>query len=129
MAQRTLRNGAAIPMESGERDRVVTIQQLTETLATSNFPTENWTTLKAGVYMRKIDNKQYERVKSDQIAAAFDTQWEMPYLASMDPDLVDVAKKRRLIYQDRVFLIVGASQIGRREGIELLTVASTKVPS
>ena len=91
MARRNLMNGGAVPMESGERDRVVTIQQLAETVATSKFPSENWTTLKAGVFMRKIDAKQYERVKGDQIAAAFDTQWEMPYLTSMDPEIVDVA--------------------------------------
>jgi len=113
-------------MEVGERDRAVTIQQLVETTPESRFPTERWTTLTATVWMRKMDVSASERVTAEQIAAAFDTQWEMGYAANMDPELVDVPKKRRLLYLGRVHEIVSASQIGRREGIELLTIASTR---
>lgn len=112
-------------MEVGERDRAVTIQQLVESTPESRFPTERWITLTATVWMRKMDASASERVKGDQIAAAFDTQWEMGYAVNMDPELVDVAKKRRLLFLGRVYEIVAASQIGRREGIELLTIAST----
>jgi len=126
MAKRNLPNGAAIPMESGERDRVVTIQQLVESAPASRFPTERWITLTDTVWMRKQDARASERVKAEHLAADFETQWEMGYAADMDPDLVDVAKTRRLLYLGRVHEIVAASQIGRREGIELLTIASTK---
>lgn len=126
MARRNLQDGSATPMEVGERDRAVTIQQLVETTPESRFPTERWTTLTATVWMRKMDVSASERVTAEQIAAAFDTQWEMGYAANMDPELVDVPKKRRLLYLGRVHEIVSASQIGRREGIELLTIASTR---
>ncbi len=126
MAKRNLMNGSAIPMEPGERDRAVTIQQLVETTPASGFPTERWTTLTAAVWMRKMDAKASERIAAANIAAAFDTQWEMGYAANMDPELIDVPKKRRLLYLGRPYEIVSASQIGRREGIELLTIASTK---
>ena len=125
MAKRNLPDGSAIPMEVGERDRAVTIQYLVESTQASRFPAERWLTLTSPAWMRKMDAKASEKVKDDQIAAAFDTQWEMGYAANMDPDLVDVPKKRRLVYLGRVHEIVGASQIGRLEGIELLTIASS----
>jgi hypothetical protein len=127
MAKRNLMNGAAVPMEPGERDRAVTIQQLEETIAPGRLPKETWILLATPVWFRKLDAKSSEKVKSDQVAANFDTQWEMGYRGDMDPDLIDVPKKRRLLYQGRIYPIVGASQIGRREGIEVLTLSSTKV--
>lgn len=129
MAKRNLMNGTAIPMEAGERDRAVTIQQADDAASTSKIPIERWTTLASVVWMRKMDANAWEKVKADQVAAAFDTQWEMGYWREMDPELVDVQKTRRLVYQERVYLIVGASLIGRREGIELLTIGSSKVPA
>lgn len=125
MAKRNLINGSAIPMEPGERDRAVVIQRLIEDVPESRFPSERWATLTPLAWMRKMDARAMERVKAEHIAAAFDTQWEMGYAENMDPELIDVPKKRRLVYQGRVHEIIGASQIGRREGIELLTIAST----
>lgn len=129
MARRHLVNGTAVPMEPGERDRAVTIEQADDAVSTSKIPIERWTTLASIVWMRKLDANMSERVKAEQVAAAFDTQWEMGYWKEMDPELVDVSKSRRLLYQGRLHLIVGASLIGRREGIELLTISSTKVVS
>lgn len=129
MAKRNLMNGQAIPMESGERDRVVTIEQMDDAQSTSKIPIERWTTLASTVWMRKLDAKASERVKADQVAAYYETQWEMGYWPEMDPELVDVAKTRRLVYLGRVHLIVGADLIGRREGIELRTISSTRTPS
>jgi head-tail adaptor len=125
MAKRNLMNGSAIPMEPGERNKAVTIQQLTESTATSGFPKESWSTLVTPVYMRKLDTRGDERFKADQIAASYQTQWEMGYRTDMDPELVDVAKKRRLVFQSRVHQIVMGSVIGQREGIELLTIAGS----
>lgn len=110
-------------MEPGERDRAVTIQQMAPSSGTSRFPVETWTTLVTTVWMRKLETKIDERFKAAQLSAAADTQWEMGYRADMDPELVDVPKTRRLVYGGRVFDITSASMIGRREGIELLTIA------
>ncbi len=126
MARRNLSNGEAIPMEPGERDRSVIVQQLTDSVGTSGFPVETWDTLDT-VWMRKLDVSGRERFMAAQLSAPIDTQWEMGYRADMDPELEDVRKTRRLVYQGRVFDIVDASQIGRREGIELLTLAKGAV--
>lgn len=123
MAKRNLPFGGATPMEPGERDCAVTIQQRAESRGASKMPIETWSTLHATVWMRKLDLKGQERFAAAQLSAPFDTQWEMPYVADMDPDLVNVPKERRLLYQGRIYDIRTASQIGRREGIELMTLA------
>lgn len=125
MAKRNLQTGSAVPMEPGERNKAVTIQQSTDSTATSGFPKEPWTTLASPVWMRKLDLKGDERFKADQVTASYQTQWEMGYRADMDPELVNVPKSRRLVYQSRVHMIVQASVIGSREGIELLTMAGS----
>ena len=123
MAFRDLQHGGIVPMDPGQRDRAVTIQQLTEGLGDNGFPTETWTTLVSPVWMRKRDLRMNERFQADQLGAKIDTEWEMGYRADMDPELVDVARTRRLLYQTRVYDITGASLIGRREGVELSTLA------
>jgi head-tail adaptor len=126
MAKRNLVSGDAVPMEPGERNRYVVIQQLTDTVGDSQYPVETWATL-ATVWMRKMEASMSERFTAEQLAAAFETQWEMGYRPDMDPERVDVPKTRRLRYHDRVYDITGASVIGRREGIELLTLAASGV--
>lgn len=122
MAKRDLFTGGNIPLEPGARDRSVTVQQLTEGTGSSGFPTSSWTTL-ATVWMQKQDMRARERYEFGQLSASADTRWEMGYRTDMDPELVDVAKVRRLVYQGRIYDIVEASVIGRRDGIELVTLA------
>lgn len=122
MARRNQYDGSAIPMEVGERDRLVTIQQMADGQATSGFPTETPTTLTTA-WMRTLDVTGMERFAAQQLSAQSVTQWEMGYRSDMDPELVDVCKTRRLVYQGRTYDITSASQIGRREGIELITLA------
>lgn len=126
MAKRNLPLGGATPMEPGERDRLVTIQQLTAAKGGSGYPKESWTTL-ATAYMRMQDWRAGERFVAKQNAPSFETYFEMGYRADMDPEQVDVPTARRLVYQGRAFDITEASMIGRRDGIELRTVAATKV--
>jgi SPP1 family predicted phage head-tail adaptor len=110
------------PIDAGERDRQVTLQELTESVGTSRFPVEAWSTL-ATVFARREDIGGRERFTMNQTSAPFDCKWEIPYLTDMDPDEIDVPKKRRLVYKSRTYDIVAAAMIGRYEGIELLTLA------
>ena len=118
--------------EPGLRDRVITIQQRSAADAVdeaSGEPTETWTTLVADMPAARTGVSGWERFRSEQTSARFDDRWEINYRADMDPDLIDVPKVRRLLIGTRVLEIVAAAEIGRREGIELLTVASSAVPS
>ena len=116
----------AIPMESGERDRRVTVQQLAESAGGSHFPVGTWTDL-ADVWMSRSESKPSESMSNGQPVSRFETQWQTAYRADLDPVLVNVPKYRRLVYAGRAHDIVGAAQIGRKDGIELLTIASGRV--
>jgi len=110
----------------GRRDRLVTIEQLAESVAASQYPVETWVTLTTA-WMEKRDATVREQFQAAQLSASFDTLWEMDYRAAMDPDQVDVPKTRRLRAGDRVYDITGARVLGRREAIELVTLAASGV--
>jgi hypothetical protein len=116
-------------LDAGQRDRIVTIQQRSNTDTPdedSGEPIETWTTLVESMPAHKVDIAAWERFKSDQTASRYDTKWEMNYRLDMDPELVDVPKTRRLVVNGRYHDIVACFEIGRRAGIEVLTMASTK---
>ena len=116
-----------IPMEAGERDRIVLIQQRTAAdpvdASGAPDPTAGWTTLVAQMPAARSDLSGWEQFRSNQMSARADTRWEINYRADMDPTLVDVPKLRRLLVSSRVHDITYASVIGRNEGIELVTLA------
>lgn len=122
MAKRNLPYGGITPFDPGERDRSVTLREKATAAGSSGFPSETPTTL-ATVWARKDDLKGSERFGDGQLSAPFTTRWEIGYRADMDPELVDVPKTRDLVYQGRHYDITDASLIGRRDGIELMTLA------
>jgi len=111
------------PMASGRRDRVVRLEALQSMEpGSSRFPVETWDALD-DVFASKENISGRERFMADQFSASADTRWEIPYRADMDPDVIDVPKTRRLVYEGRVYRIQSAQHIGRREGIALDTLA------
>lgn len=107
---------------SGKRDRFVTVQALTESIGASRRPVESWDTL-VQVWAAKMDIGGRERFVADQVSAPYDTKWALPYSADWDPDRVDVRKLRRLVVDGRVHDIVAAQEIGRKQGVEVMTLA------
>lgn len=110
------------PMEAGERDRLVRLVPLTEGVDTEHFPIEEEGTA-ISVWASKNDIGARERFTADQMSAPYTTRWELAYRSDIDPDVVDVPKAFRLVYQGRTYDIQAASMIGRKEGVELLTLA------
>ena len=115
---------------AGVRDRWVTIQARPDDYtAPSGFPVDaTWTDL-ATVAMARADVELSEIEQGNQQIAAATVQWQMPYMADMDPERVDVAKLRRLVYLGRCFDILGAIPIGRAEAIGIVTEAYGKTPT
>lgn len=114
----------------GGFDRPVTIQQLADSVGTSGRPVETWTTLLSNVWMKREDvTRTYsgERFMGSQLAAQSTVKWTMRFDDRMDPEAVDVEKKRRLVYLGRVYDITVAMQIGRQDWIELTTIAGSRV--
>jgi SPP1 family predicted phage head-tail adaptor len=110
------------PMDAGERDRLITVQQVTDGIGDSGFPKETWGTL-AQVYARKVDIGGRERFAAGIQTQPYDTRWETAYRSDLDPDEIEVGKKRRIVYKGRVYDITHAAEIGRRDGIEFFTLA------
>ncbi len=110
-------------ISSGKMDRSVTIQSLAE--AASGYPVETWSTL-AVEWMEKETASGAERFATSQVAAQLQTVWRMNWREDMDPDSVDVAKARRLVFMGRIFDITSAEEVGRRQGIALTTVAASR---
>lgn len=116
---------------AGARDRVIAIQERPPgiTKDTTGTPIDGpWDTYLDGVWAERQDLEGRERFQADQLATPYDTRWRIPYHASMDPEIVNVPKLRRIVFRGRVHDIVFAKQLGRAEGIEILTVATTKEP-
>lgn len=113
-----------VPLDPGALDRKVTIQYRSDGDSESGFPTEDWTTTASvTVFMARTPLTGMERVHANQVSAKYDTRWVMHYRTDMDPDVYDVAKDRRLVYQGRIYNVVGAQMLGHKAGIELTTVA------
>lgn len=114
-------------ISAGRFDRLVTIEQLSDKAGTSGYPVESWIALDT-VWMEKVSTSGGERFIAAQNAAQVQTRWRMYWRDDMDPDAVDVQKTRRLSFQGRVYDITSVSEIGRREGIELATIAKSGAP-
>lgn len=115
-------------LSAGKRDRLIKIEKFAAADAgdpNSGEPVETWTTLERCMPVARIGVSGWERFKENQVTARFDDAWEMNYRADMDPDLIDLPKRRQLVYEGRTLDIVHGQVIGRRAGIVVLTLAST----
>jgi head-tail adaptor len=103
---------------SGQRTLSVTIQHATQSKGSTGMPIETFADTTPPVWMSREAAQSFDRtaegLRGAQITARAYHRWTMPYLASMDPDLVDVAKARRLKYQGRFYDIVEAQRDGYR---------------
>lgn len=110
------------PMEAGERNRLITLTPYAQGVDTSGFPT-----LTAGtpidLWASRIDIGGRERSKASQETAAYDTRWEVSYVADLDPELEPVAATWILTSRGREHDVVFASLIEGKSGIEILTLA------
>lgn len=111
---------------SGARDRLVTVQSMSASKGSSNYPVETWVDL-ADVWASKRDLRGMERFTAAQMSAPYETRWELPYSANWDPELVDVPKSRRLVVDGRVHNIVAAEEVQRRRLVAVMTVAGGRL--
>lgn len=113
-------------LAAGAKDRPVILEQLVETQDESGYPIQSWTVLAPIEWMHREDIRGAERFVSQQEVATVDSVWLMGYRPDMDPELVELAKRRRLRYQDRTYDIVAGQVLGLRDGIQLLTLGELR---
>lgn len=110
---------------AGARDQRISLVPITQSEDTSGMPIEvdaleaDWIAVMAAKY----DLGGRERFSSDQESAPYDTRWSLPYAQRFDPDVVNVPKVFALMHRGRRYDIIAASMIGRRAGVELLTMS------
>jgi SPP1 family predicted phage head-tail adaptor len=107
---------------AGARTKLVTIQQMTETVGPSGRPVETWIRL-CDCWMKRDDSAGDEAFQNEGLNSRYDTRWTMPYQANMDPERLNVPKYRRLTYAGRIYDIVTAAPVGLNQQIALMTIA------
>ncbi len=102
----------------------VTLKQrpAVDAVDSSFTPTDAPFTTLAHDWAEKVEMDGDEAFKANQLSTPYTTIWRLRYRADMDPELLDVTKLRKLVYQSREEDIVSASVIGRRDEIELHTL-------
>ncbi len=112
--------------DAGARTKLVTIEQLTASAGASGFPVESWTLL-ATMYASRTEVRtgvvNEGMTAAHMVSAPFQTEWALPYRSDIDPELVDVTKVRRLVYQGRVHDIVHGQVLGQQRSVLVQTLA------
>ena len=108
---------------SGRRDRLVQLVPIVDGEDTSGFPTESDGTPEIEVWASKEDMGGRERIAMAQESAPFDSRFILPFSDAYNPNRIDVPKVFALDCEGRRYDIVAAAEIGRREGVELITLA------
>jgi SPP1 family predicted phage head-tail adaptor len=102
-------------MNAGDLDRRVTLERATVTLDAFGGETQTWATL-AEVWAQAMPVSDGEKWRAAEVAATISTRFRIRWRA-------DLRVGDRLIYDGRVFDIIGVKEIGRREGLEITASA------
>ena len=103
-------------MQIGTLDRRLAIQQATETQNGLGEPVASWATI-ALVWGAKINQRAAERFTARQTLAENMVIWRIRWRD-------DVTEKMRVLTMDgKLYRIEGIVELGRREGLDLSTVA------
>lgn len=104
-------------MRAGSLDRQITIQQASVTLDSYGQPSESWSTF-ATVNAWKREPSARERFTSNQRVAQETVTFRTRYLDGVTP-------KMRISYDGRTYDILGVTELGRRDGLDLYAEART----
>jgi len=99
-------------MQPAHMDRLITIQRATETLNDANELIKTWSTWKT-VWAKKTDTGGSERFNG-AVIAIMATNFEIWYLDGL-------TEKDRILYDSKIYSIIGIVEIGRREGMQVKT--------
>lgn len=118
-------------MRAGRLDRRVTIQRKVVTQSSSGQPVESWVTLAARRWASHSPLTGDERFTDPQYAGKQQVEWGIRWSA----DVADLSPLDRIVYpalaagspppipdHASVFDVVAVHEIGRREGLRVVTV-------
>lgn len=105
-------------IRAGELDRRITIQRALITRDAFNAEVETWTDL-CTVWAKYEPVRDGEKFRAGERAADLSARFTIRHSSQV----ADINGRDRLIFENRTHQIINHKEIGRREGIELTTVA------
>jgi len=105
-------------MRAGKLDRRIVLERFTTTVDDYNEPVKSWSTL-ATVSASFEPLSDGERFRASETAANASARFVIRYSTTVR----DLNPKDRLVFEDVVHQIVHVKEIGRREGIEITSLA------
>ncbi|WP_075216157.1 phage head closure protein [Mongoliimonas terrestris] len=105
-------------MRASGLDRRIVIQRATTAPDAMNEPIQTWSKL-ASVLAAKEDIRDSERYSAGAVVAKITTRFRIRWSTTV----ADVSPTDRILFDGRVFDIVGTKEIGRREGVEITASA------
>ncbi len=100
-------------MRAGDLDRKIKIEKNTPSKNDFGEDVEKWSTFST-VWAKVIPLRGQERFESKLVSAELDTMFRIRYLAGVIPTM-------RIIHETRIYDIHAVMEIGRREGLDLLS--------
>lgn len=104
-------------MRSGELDRLITIEQATESTDAYGAPTLTWdppaNSWQVWAQVKPIRGQEY--FAAQQVNARVDTTFRIRYRS-------DITTKMRISYGGEYYDIQSIIELGRREGLELMAI-------
>lgn len=107
-------------MRAGQLDRRVNLEVKTVARNSLGEPIETWSVVRTLWAHRAEGSKVAERFAANQTYASVTTVFRVGYFPTLTTVTVDT---HRIVFNGRVYNIVGAIEIGRKEGVELLCAA------
>ena len=106
-------------MRAGKLDRRVTVQKRDLTQSETGEQLEGWIPLMT-LWMGKRDVRATEKFTGTERVAEIDTVFKarfLPLMRDLKPDT------HRLVYRGRIHEIMGVTELGRTEGVEIACAA------
>lgn len=112
-------------LNAGDMRWRITIEQLNtpEGVDPDQYPLEEWTPLRT-VYAQRLNPRAGEETfeaGGAQVMAIASTVFRIRYRADMDPDRIDIPKRRRLVFDGSTLNIIDARAVDWKTTVELVT--------
>lgn len=106
-------------MDSPKLDREITLERFTATQDEgSGEDIQVWAPI-ATVWASKRDISDGEKFAASEVVAEMSTRFQIRW----DQSWSDLNPKDRVVYEGRIYGIVGVKELGRRDGLEITAAA------
>lgn len=103
-------------LDAGKLDRRIRIERAAVTTDGRGVEQRAWTPL-ATVWAQRLPQRALESWKASGTAAELETAWRIRWSSQV----ADVSPEDRVAFGDQAMAILGVTEIGRREGLEIVT--------